>query len=541
MTQMRDRIANIAEQIVTQMDLLVLENGWELFRRFAIVSLQPEEHSFLKADVRDKQAFEVCLHMDQVAQSTCSCGSGPLCRHVAAAFFQAYNLYGHSTAAFLSACKQYHQAQKLEKMTSTNEQPTHPASLVQPVHPKRRRNESIGLPTPEQSPEQWLDFLAANFDFTEDIIHTSAHHTALSYYEYANSEEWDSTLRMLYQLHVLLFLLLAMERKLQTASQDWSYVRIQWKLDEQFMALLEEIDQLLEHSSPELAFMRYPQIITSLRQLLLEGEIQLEQSSLDWNSVYLLFWEHLFNLSDWRVKEKKRLELELNDSTSGSKKWKYLQRAVAWHEVLDGHDREAMERLHPFMKQDKLLYYWSILFFHVNKGNWSKVLSWITFMMPAMERATRNEWSLLMKAWSQGIEQDPDEPEWHRVMALHLHFTYWYYSEHLIKKGMYRTWVDVHLYHKLSPGDISKELLRQVEQHDKSLLLPLYHQATERAISIRNRDGYREAVRYMKKLKQYYKGLKRSYAWDRYIEYIVSQHSRLRALQEEIQKGKLLS
>lgn len=70
--------------------------------------------------------------------------------------------------------------------------------------------------------------------------------------------------------------------------------------------------------------------------------------------------------------------------------------------------------------------------------------------------------------------------------------------------------------------------------------LPLYHLAAVEAIEERNRKSYRRAVRYLKKLRTLYKRLKRTDEWDAFIIHIANLHSRLRALQEELRKGKLI-
>ncbi|MGZ9584861.1 SWIM zinc finger family protein [Paenibacillus marinisediminis] len=543
MTQMRDRIALIAEQVRTQMDLTVLESGWFLFRRFAIVSLQPEENSFIKAEVRDKQAYEVLLHTETLSLSKCSCDSGPLCRHLAAAFFQAYNMYGYHSATFLASCRQYQQW-LLEEKPQIAAAPAAPEMMANTnttlFRTPKKIIDSAALPLPIHTPGEWHAFFAANFDFKEDVIDTSIVHTAQAYYEYANSDTWEPTVRLLYQLHVQLFLLQAIDRNMHGQASDWSFVRIQWKMEDQYMAALQEIEQLLEQLSPEEAYHSYPQAVASIKQYVIDSEANIERSSIDWTSIYQLLWEQLLRQADWQEVEYTRIEASLRYATPESKTWRYLQRIAAWQEVLQGLDAAAIDRLKSVGTQDKLVYYWRIMYYHADRNQWSALLRWIHFVMPAMERASRNDWAVFMRAWGQGAEHQPDAKVWHQVMVSYLHLTYWYYCDYLMKKGLYRTWVDIHLYRGISPREINKDMLRQLEQQDRELLLPLYHQSVERAIAGRNREAYRDAVRLMKKLKQIYKTLNRVPVWERYIQYISHQHSRLRALQEEIKKGKLL-
>ncbi len=72
------------------------------------------------------------------------------------------------------------------------------------------------------------------------------------------------------------------------------------------------------------------------------------------------------------------------------------------------------------------------------------------------------------------------------------------------------------------------------------LLLPFYHQAVERHMSHKNRDGYKAAVKLLKRLSKLYGRLKQEERWQHYIEQFATRHSRLRALQEELRKGKLI-
>ena len=71
-------------------------------------------------------------------------------------------------------------------------------------------------------------------------------------------------------------------------------------------------------------------------------------------------------------------------------------------------------------------------------------------------------------------------------------------------------------------------------------LLPILHLQVVRLIASKNRSSYREAVRYLKKLRTIYKKLKQVNTWDSYIHYISDTNKRLRAFQEELKKGKLI-
>ncbi|MNT90218.1 hypothetical protein D3C72_2310820 [compost metagenome] len=56
----------------------------------------------------------------------------------------------------------------------------------------------------------------------------------------------------------------------------------------------------------------------------------------------------------------------------------------------------------------------------------------------------------------------------------------------------------------------------------------------------KNRHSYKAAVKLMKRLAKLYKKLKREERWEEFLEVFTSRNSRLRALQEELRKGKLI-
>jgi uncharacterized Zn finger protein len=82
--------------------------------------------------------------------------------------------------------------------------------------------------------------------------------------------------------------------------------------------------------------------------------------------------------------------------------------------------------------------------------------------------------------------------------------------------------------------------LQPIEKDAPELLLPFYHQAVERYIAHKNRDGYKAAVKLLKRLSKIYKKMKREEPWEQFITALAVRNSRLRALQEELRKGKLI-
>jgi hypothetical protein len=116
------------------------------------------------------------------------------------------------------------------------------------------------------------------------------------------------------------------------------------------------------------------------------------------------------------------------------------------------------------------------------------------------------------------------------------------YGDYLMHHGEYKRWVELQmvLYGK-NPDQIDTSDLQEVYREQPHILLPIYHLLVIYHIELRSRDHYKIAVRHLKKLRASYRKLKRLEDWERYITYITSTYNRLRALQEEIMKGKLVN
>ncbi|MDL0420619.1 hypothetical protein QPM05_10955 [Caldibacillus thermoamylovorans] len=88
---------------------------------------------------------------------------------------------------------------------------------------------------------------------------------------------------------------------------------------------------------------------------------------------------------------------------------------------------------------------------------------------------------------------------------------------------------------------LSNDILRTIQKEKPQYLLPYYHRKIEMAIQQKNRQNYKEAVRYLKKLRTIYKKLKKEEKWEVYFEQLLQKTKRLRAFQEECQRGKLIN
>lgn len=114
------------------------------------------------------------------------------------------------------------------------------------------------------------------------------------------------------------------------------------------------------------------------------------------------------------------------------------------------------------------------------------------------------------------------------------------YSHYLYEKKEYKKWVELQVAERV---DVLYEWSNQtkvIQKEQPEVLLPIFHLQVINLIAAKNRASYREAVRYLKKLRTIYKKMKQVNMWDSYIHYISDTNKRLRAFQEELKKGKLI-
>ena len=97
-----------------------------------------------------------------------------------------------------------------------------------------------------------------------------------------------------------------------------------------------------------------------------------------------------------------------------------------------------------------------------------------------------------------------------------------------------------HIPHPTSIAYLENCGLKEVLDEAPEETLPLFHFYAMAEIRQKSRINYKQAVRIWKKMKSAAKKCGKTNFWSEYIFTIRDQHRRLRALQEELEKGNLL-
>lgn len=112
------------------------------------------------------------------------------------------------------------------------------------------------------------------------------------------------------------------------------------------------------------------------------------------------------------------------------------------------------------------------------------------------------------------------------------------YSNFLIEQNRYADWLSLSIVFKL-PAYMIENQLDYVSKASPQHAFPMYHQFVIREINGRTRASYKAAVRLLKKMKTLARKQGKTTWWNDYVQLLRENHRRLRAFQEEVEKGNL--
>ncbi|WP_242271358.1 SWIM zinc finger domain-containing protein [Bacillus cereus group sp. BfR-BA-01310] len=256
--------------------------------------------------------------------------------------------------------------------------------------------------------------------------------------------------------------------------------------------------------------------------------------------IYRHIWGELLRSEEQLQEEEKRIDAKINP----------LSKALASSHLLflNNEDLLAMELL---KKQPasvvSLYFYW--LEELLNAMQWDRAKNWLSFTYKQVKQTIHEQENtvfiqdivrLFVMMYETYATHTNEQAGFEMILQELLPYSFTNYEQYVLAKKQYRTWAELHLLNGFEAIELLKEPLKDIEKEAPEVALPLYHLAATEAIEERNRKSYRRAVRYLKKLRMLYKRLKRTDEWDAFIIHIANLHSRLRALQEELRRGKLI-
>jgi uncharacterized Zn finger protein len=516
----------------------IVSKGLLLFRQNLVSNVKVREEE-ASADVQDVTPVSVRLDLQFPLLSKCSCPYSGWCRHQMAAFFMIYN-----KVARVSEWIQDWRSQESSPASVTDDKSSLDDLLKKHSSTGALRKASDLLQerkTRGDTPDEWWQFfetllqkddlqLLERQPYLMDVIIQNI------YKRFRKEAPFEREWKPLYQLFATFFLTLKVDLFIQKRGLELN--REQYAL---FDYLLDEMEDAVEKLSVHAMPFSFDPFIAFLKEKSAGMSEDPAHSTTIKSEVYRFIWYYLFKQKAWRRDEVKRLE------ASESLDDPFIQIALL-HQYLLLDDLEKAEEMVERIGTELVVYseFWLVKF--VLSKRYEALLLLLKAILKRLpshiEEREHYEASSFVRWFVRKLPTEwlmERDPAFLRELLLSmLPFSYYSYTEFLLNSKSYREWVELQKYMGYSIPEMENMGLPQVYKESPELALPLYYNGVTDAIEQKNRDSYKYAVRYMKKIRTIYKKLKQTDKWDAYLEYTLEKYKRLRAFQEECRKGKLI-
>lgn len=533
--------ARLEQDIRERLAVSEIKRGWKDYTEGHADRVKEIASSTITGIVNGVELHAVVLDADHFRYSTCTCLHDGFCNHMAAVFFKYIAQNEGDEAARLS----YFRLLGLSPASALvgNEGNRSHADLQEDsrAYPVLWDDVPFGHSPMEPSIHGWMQVMDDEYGQSWQKCRHSLHalQPVLSALK-GKSKDWPKPLQRLHWITAILFVLDQAERAILTVDSfsryyhEMSFIRMAEPWLERAFELLAEFD-LPEASEQERAVLS--ELIGYVRGRALREEKQL----FDWVNIYMAFCEKMSGQAEWQDREKAHLEslLESEETEQSAKALLHAALGMMCFFVKADEEAIAQFRSSSFERYQRLIY--PCVGTRINEEEWESVRQWMRYLFDCLKavRSARNI-GPFMTLCRYGDAARPDLPEWNEYMLELLPYSYAELSEHWFEMKRIKEWADLQMLMGVKPEDHNAATLRDAAKASPESLIPLYHHSIEAAIQLRNRQSYRLAVKQLKKLEKLYKAVKETERWERYLNGLATKHQRLRALQEELWRGKLL-
>ncbi|MBA9027841.1 SWIM zinc finger family protein [Peribacillus huizhouensis] len=513
-------------------DQLTIREGLALYRQ-GLVKVTSKEESSVYAIVQDVTPKEVEFDMLFWVASECTCDNSSICKHKIAVFFHLYASIA-SPADWVIGW-----TQREKEANSQTKLPIKPASTL--------LKESAPF---EQSYDNWKKFTTNSFteliedQFTENSFVMERH---IQHYlsTLMSKAPMDSNWKLLYQFITSMITLLHTFKLLDERRNQPYTIRAFYQLTEDLFDSLHSMIYRLANRSRPFAFDSFISNLSEDTIDLLRGNEGLQFEKID---LYRELWTHLFSKKASRKVESERIEQALSTSIlSEIERSTHFIAAIHLY-ILDNQDDRAIPLLKNLTSNDcPYLYDWMKQF--ADQDTHQRNLPYIEFIIRNLHDylseikdyyACNDHVRILAKPIYASCTQLKRLDLLEKFYREALPYSYWEYSMFLFEQQSYKKWTDLIIYSGVTIDAIGQDMIKTVVASDPKIILPLYHHAVQQTVSLKNRAAYKQAIRYLKKMRTIYKKMKQENVFEDYLDYISLSTKRLRAFQEELQRSKLI-
>ncbi|MCJ7840603.1 SWIM zinc finger domain-containing protein [Lederbergia sp. NSJ-179] len=491
----------------------LVQRGMMLFREQNVYNVK-FSHKKMVGNVRDVSTVYVELYFDQPKHNTCSCPEEGICRHQIALFFailsKAQNIFvwtqewkAHwEVEDILSTLKR---GSDLLKQTSSNS---------------------------ENGPYQWVTRIQQAYsDILPQNIYQLQEWARTRYHRLLTLAPVEREWKPLFQLFAAFESLKIIDSisTNSTRKEEMSFFA------EKMVEEAKDAITVLSATASPFAFDEYLLYLRSQSTSLLEVETSFEAS---FTLMYLLLWTMLFKKKQERAEEWNHLRIKKDHEQTR------IQLGLIHLSILLEKDELALQKIKNYGA--------NIAPYALSCFEWlpkERITPYISEFVRQIEHYVASltlpqEKIQFTRTLYDTMDEDTlskiDAALIERLYITLLPYSRFRYSEYLLNKQDYRKWAALQVYMEDTIDFIDRATLNIVAKQDPAAIKPLYHAAVIDQIDLRNRDSYKKAVRYLKKLRTIYRKEKKLDQWEFYLSTLLNRTKRLRAFQEECRKGKLV-
>ncbi len=515
--KMNRSLINFAKQLQNDLPLTtddalsLVDEARVLYRQYRVQILENNEKHLI-GNVRDKEKEFIVINFKPSLQKSCSCASKePVCQHQLALFFAAFDRY-QSISKWIEAWKTGSEQNEMYQFSYT-----------------------IDV---ERELENWIAFFekAAQKELSKELFRSYyGEYNFVSAYTKAirsripSDPSWANLYLMIGYYFGLKEIWLTEDPKTVTT---FYRSKGEYLLD----SFGEAVRGYMDNPIPEKAEVVFKQLREETQSSIFMDQDYLLQK---WH-VYCVFWSKFLASGEDRKAEIERLQASSNHYFSKPALmylWDVENQSEKAASILNEVELTSFPLLISMMdhyneQKDfqfvKLIIDWVIE--HVQVAD-------IIQVKEALVSPIEHFCTIVIDY----VENSQDFDLGEKALKQYMPFSQKEYASLIFEKKDYRKWVDLLM---ISPENILyrySEQIATIAKEAPEFLLPIYHFHISLEIASKNRQSYKQAVRYMKKLRTIYKKLKKNHAWEQYLDYIVSSNKRLRAFQSELERGKLIS
>ncbi|CAH1219371.1 hypothetical protein PAECIP111892_04731 [Paenibacillus auburnensis] len=521
-------------------DDLTLKRGFQYYKQNRVQTFSISEPRKMRAMVEGRENYGVYINLDNFPGNYCDCPVNEPCKHIAAVLMYYADAQKRSVASLANA----------KAVVSRPKAAAASAEVPAGTGSRSALVKKLGGLIPGGTVAQWREYLQL---LTSPLAHTVRNPQYADRALAAIAEakpQLSPAAGMLFKLHAHLFILENLLRpNLPAAAAPVLGYSLGYYTAVAVSELQAAVTRLMNTTLPLAEepgeWQRVKDTLSYLRQEMLTEARDRSRDQPYFSACYELLWRKwIAPNTDGAALYSEELDALRQEGqelgAAHSRQSLLLAESRMYYLLSD--DRAAWELLRktaerPGIYPDELM---SFLIPLAEAGHWSRLTSWLAEIGPLLTSRLYNL-SDYAGYWKEAVRRLPEtEPLMWDTLSGMLPISREIYEDLLLDYGKWQDWMDYQLSSGKAPSDFRVSDLQPLEKNAPELLLPFYHQAVERFVVEKNRHSYKAAVKLMKRLAKLYKKLKREERWEEFLEAFTSRNSRLRALQEELRKGKLI-